>query len=402
VQTFERTEAARRAGVASSYLDKVIELGLVQADADGRITIGGIRRVMIVRALEETGVSPDALASFARERHLSLEFVDASGYEVFAGLADKTFSEIAAERGVPLKLLASIREVMGGITPQPDELMREDELLVLPWIEMLQRLGLSETSIDHTLRVYGDSGRRAAETESEWWRRELEGRFAAEGRPLREVLDFARDVAGPLGEVADAALVAIYHARQRLAWSANVIDGITRELAAAGLYARQDRPPAMCFLDVSGFTRLTRERGDTAAVQLAEKLRRLVDRTALQHGGRSVKWLGDGVMLHFPDPGPGVLAALVMLDGITDAGLPPAHVGLHAGPVVFTEGDYFGQTVNIASRIGEYARPGEVLVSQAVVDACGEPDGLTFVEIGPVELKGVGEALDLYQAERQA
>ena len=49
-------------------------------------------------------------------------------------------------------------------------------------------------------------------------------------------------------------------------------------------------------------------------------------------------------------------------------GLPPAHVGLHAGPVIFQEGDYYGATVNIASRIAEYARPGEVLVSQEVVD----------------------------------
>ena len=79
-------------------------------------------------------------------------------------------------------------------------------------------------------------------------------------------------------------------------------------------------------------------------------------------------------MFHFPDPGPGVVAALEMVDGVAEAGLPPAHVGLHAGPVIFQEGDYYGQTVNVASRIAEYARPGEVLVSQAVVDAsrgCG-------------------------------
>jgi class 3 adenylate cyclase len=90
----------------------------------------------------------------------------------------------------------------------------------------------------------------------------------------------------------------------------------------------------------------------------------------------------------FPDPGPGVVAALAMVEGVTDAGLPPAHVGLHAGPVVFQEGDYYGQTVNVAARIGEYARPGEVLVSQEVVDA-SQDAGVSFPEIGPVELNGV-------------
>ena len=74
-------------------------------------------------------------------------------------------------------------------------------------------------------------------------------------------------------------------------------------------------------------------------------------------------------MLHFPNPGHGVVAALEMVAAVAEAGLPPAHVGLHAGPVIFQEGDYFGQTVNLASRIAEYARPGEVIVSRAVVDA---------------------------------
>jgi adenylate cyclase len=92
-----------------------------------------------------------------------------------------------------------------------------------------------------------------------------------------------------------------------------------------------------------------------------------------------------------------VLAALDMVQGIASAGLPPAHVGLHAGPVLFQEGDYFGRTVNAASRIADYARPGEVLVSQEVVDAA-ETTPATFVEIGPVELKGLTEALRLFTA----
>ena len=125
-----------------------------------------------------------------------------------------------------------------------------------------------------------------------------------------------------------------------------------------------------------------------AAAELADRLRRLVQRTSVQHGGRPVKWLGDGVMFWFRDPGRGVVAALEMADGVVAAGLPPAHVGLHAGPVLFQDGDYYGQTVNMASRIADYARPGEVLVSQAVVDASADAP-IGFTEIGPVDLKGV-------------
>ena len=86
---------------------------------------------------------------------------------------------------------------------------------------------------------------------------------------------------------------------------------------------------------------------------------------------------------------------------MAEAGLPPAHVGLHAGPVIFQEGDYYGQTVNLASRIAEYARPGEVLVSQEVVDASGGAE-VAFREIGPVELKGVSGAMRLHAASRPA
>ena len=94
-----------------------------------------------------------------------------------------------------------------------------------------------------------------------------------------------------------------------------------------------------------------------------------------------------------------MVAALEMVAGVAEAGLPPAHVGLHAGPVIFQEGDYYGQTVNVASRIAEYARPGEVLVSQEVVDAAS-PSDVAFREIGPVELKGVGGAMRLHAAFR--
>jgi adenylate cyclase len=88
-----------------------------------------------------------------------------------------------------------------------------------------------------------------------------------------------------------------------------------------------------------------------------------------------------------------------MVDGLPAAGLPPAHVGIHAGPVVFQDGDYFGRTVNIAARIAEYARPGEVLISQEVVDAT-DLDGVGVTAIGPIELKGVSDPLSLHSVRR--
>ena len=210
----------------------------------------------------------------------------------------------------------------------------------------------------------------------------------------------ATDLADEIRTLSEEAMLAIWHAQQVHAWTSNIIMGIEFGLEQAGIQRRRtDTPPAMCFFDVTGYTRLTQEEGDAAAANLAEQLRRLVQRASVQHGGRAVKWLGDGVMFHFPDPGPGVIAALDMCDGVREAGLPPAHVGLHAGPVVFQEGDYYGQTVNIASRIADFARPGEVLVSKDVVEA-SEGVSAHFTDIGPVELKGVGGTVHLLAARR--
>ncbi len=105
-------------------------------------------------------------------------------------------------------------------------------------------------------------------------------------------------------------------------------------------------------------------------------------------------------MFYFDDPGSGVVSALEMVSGVAASGLPPAHVGVHSGEVVFQQGDYYGQTVNLAARIADFARPNEVLVSSEVVEASVSAP-VEFAEIGPVELKGVSGAVRLYSARRK-
>ena len=76
----------------------------------------------------------------------------------------------------------------------------------------------------------------------------------------------------------------MYHLQQSQAWSTEIMAALEMQLAAAGLHSRLEHPPAMCFLDIAGYTRLTQERGDAAAAQLAEELGRIVQRTAVPWG----------------------------------------------------------------------------------------------------------------------
>jgi adenylate cyclase len=104
-------------------------------------------------------------------------------------------------------------------------------------------------------------------------------------------------------------------------------------------------------------------------------------------------------MVHFREPAGAVLSALRMVEQLPEAGLPPAHVGVAAGPVVAQGGDYFGRTVNLAARIAARAGAGQVLVSGSVADSPA-PSGVGFVEVGKVPLKGFASPVRLLEARR--
>src|SRR5439155_25523861 len=211
------------------------------------------------------------------------------------------------------------------------------------------RMGFDPVAIERLLRAIGDSTRRIADAEAEWWRSQVTQPRLEAGQTGAQIASL--EDSEHLSLASTEAMLAIYRAQQAQTWTLNILAGFEYLLASSGLYEAPRRPPAICFLDITGYTRLTQERGDAAAAELAETLAKLVKRASVKHCGRAVKWLGDGVMFYFRDPGPGVLAALEMVDGIVEAGLPPAHVGRHAGPVIVQEGDYYGQTVNMAPRI---------------------------------------------------
>jgi adenylate cyclase len=400
VEPLDANAVAERAGVDVAYVRRLAELGLLRSGA-GPYDDQDARRIQMLQILDRGGVSLEGVATLARSGAITLDFVDAATHQAFSPLSSETFAEVSARTSIPIDLLLTVREAVGGTGAGPNDRVREDELAILPLIEFQLGEGFRSFAIERGLRVYGDSLRRIAESEGEWWRSEITEPMLAQGLTEEDIGRRAARITPRLSEVSIAALLAIYQAQQRHAWTVNIVAGLAGALERAGLQERRVRTPAMCFLDITGFTRLTHERGDAAAAELAERLSRLVQRTSTAHGGRPVKWLGDGVMFFFPNPGQGVVAALEMVEGVAEAGLPPAHVGLHAGPVLLQQGDYYGHTVNVASRIGEYARPGEVLVSREVVDACADAP-VAFRAIGPVEFKGSGDAIELYHATRRA
>jgi adenylate cyclase len=377
----------------------LVELGILTPGVGDALSPGDVRRARWVQSLERAGVPLEGMAAAVRDGDLSFSFMDVTAFDRFAGLSGTTFQELSTRTGIPLELLMVVREAVGFAEPAPEDQVRVVELSVVPVIELQLANGFRPVVIERWLRVCGESLRRIAETETAWWHSQVELPLLESGMTEGEMLEAQAHLGSQMAPLAEQALLAIYHGQQEHTWSQGLVETVERALEEAGLYRRLRRPPAVCFLDITGYTRLTEERGDEAAAELAARLARLVRRSAQEHEGTPVKWLGDGVMFYFREPVDAVLAALEMAAAVGSHDLPPAHVGIHAGPVVFQEGDYFGKTVNIAARIADYARPGEVLVSQEVVDAA-DAAPVSFVEIGPVELKGVPGTLRLHTAHR--
>jgi adenylate cyclase len=399
VRGLSRQEVAERAGVDPGHVDRLVELGILTPDAEDGFSPGDALRARWLRSLERAGVPLEGLAVAVRDGVLSFAFLDVGAYDRFAGLSGTTFQQLSAQTGIPLELLMVVREAFGFAEPRPEDHVHHNELSLVPLVQLQLARGFRPVIVERWLRVCGDSLRRIAEAEAAWWNSEVETAMVASGMTEGEMLQAQADLGSQMTPLIEQVLLAVYHGQQEHTWSQVFVEHVEGALEAAGLYRRLERPPAMCFLDLTGYTQLTEERGDEAAADLAARLAGLVRRSAQEHDGLPVKWLGDGVMTYFRAPADAVLAALEMAEVVVRQGLPPAHVGIHAGPVVVQDGDYFGRAVNLAARIAEYARPGEVLVSQEVVEvAAGGP--VTFTEIGPVQLKGVAGMLRLYTARR--
>ena len=172
-------------------------------------------------------------------------------------------------------------------------------------------------------------------------------------------------------------------------------------LQQAGLRAQARRLHTICFVDLTGYTRITEERGDEVAARLAGELASLVEDVSFRHDGRPIRWLGDGGMFLFRNGAAAVSAALEMVEHAPRIGLPPTHIGIHRGPVVFQDGDVYGATVNLASRIASQANAGEVLVSGAVKDEVVR-EGVGFVPLGDFTLKNVANRVSLFEARHIA
>jgi adenylate cyclase len=146
------------------------------------------------------------------------------------------------------------------------------------------------------------------------------------------------------------------------------------------------------FTDLVGFTALTATRGDHGAADVALAFYARVRALLPEYRAEEVKTMGDALMLRCEEPAHAVRLGLRIVRELEDDPvLPPVRVGMHCGPAVEREGDWYGATVNVAARLCAAAGGGEVLVSDATRVAAGP---LRKVELGERRLHWLKNVTD--------
>jgi adenylate cyclase len=392
-------ELARRSGTTPETVERLVGLGILErrsgeAPFDGR----DIHRVRFADAIDAAGIPLDDLAALVEAGEYSFTFIEGVFPDEGRPLLDTTFGELASRNGLPWDVVEQMYANWGLAMPKMTQRPREDDERALSGRAEVRDLGgLDDEGLVAATRFLGENIRRLAVSQVSFFREHVMGALLARGLPRKEMLE----TVGPLAVRMRASSAAlrnwVYDRHLEALTFQTAIEEVEAVLTEAGYPQRRPAgPPAISFVDLGGYTRMTQEAGDRVAVELAATLVELVRRTAAGFRGEVVKLLGDGVMFHFDEPADAVACGLELVDAAEEHGLPPARVGVHAGAVVTRDGDYFGQTVNLAARIADYARPREVLVSADVV-ALAER-AAAYEPIGDIGLRGVTDPVTLYRA----
>jgi adenylate cyclase len=153
------------------------------------------------------------------------------------------------------------------------------------------------------------------------------------------------------------------------------------------------------FADLVGFTALAELEGDDRALEVALGLQRRVRGMLEEHSAEQVKAIGDGLMLRCTEPRAAVLLGLRLVEELDgERGFPPVRVGIHTGPALTSEGDWYGRTVNVAARLCSVAPGGEVMVSESTREAAGNLPDVEWSDRELHWLRNVSEPVGTYLA----
>ncbi|MEU3308524.1 adenylate/guanylate cyclase domain-containing protein [Nocardiopsis sp. NPDC055551] len=150
-------------------------------------------------------------------------------------------------------------------------------------------------------------------------------------------------------------------------------------------------PLIVGFADLVSFTTLSRELDEMELAGVVEGFEATAADIVASGGGRVVKTLGDEVLFVADSPTQAADIALRLASGVkTHVEVPDVRVGVAYGPVLTLHGDVFGTTVNRSSRLTSFARPGTVLIDDALAESLEGVEGIQVVQVRARHAHGLG------------
>lgn len=278
--------------------------------------------------------------------------------------------EVAAQSGLDPERLRDYWRALGFPDPRPGEKLFSDadaEMLATT-VRLIDDSEVDPAVARQMARVIGSSLDRIAAAQIDAF-----ARRAAEDGAARQMFDATLVIPRVLD----------------LVWRRRLAAEAQRRLVRAG--AEDGAPVCVGFADLVGFTAQTQQLDTTALAEVVGRFEAIAYDVVIAEGGRVVKTIGDEVMFVNDDASSGCRTALELARRYReDEALSDVRVGLAWGPVLERDGDVFGHTVNLASRIVSVAYPGSVVVSAELKDAVRGDEHLEFTSLRSHYLKDIG------------
>src|SRR5215213_3882177 len=202
------------AGVTEAEVRRLVDLGiLVARDGDGPFLAADVQKVRLATACEQAGLPMAGIAAAIRDGRLSFGFLEAPPFRRWAVRSTRTYRQVSQQTGVPLELLGSFLEAIGFARMTPDEPIREDELEIVP----LLQLGLASGFLDQLWstrlgRGYAEGMRLVAGVEKDVWQARFMAPMLASGADQQTARELASQRSGDLNvnPLLDRALLAAH------------------------------------------------------------------------------------------------------------------------------------------------------------------------------------------------
>ena len=365
--------------------------GMLHADPDDPELFAAdtLHRLRLIQHAHRRGISDEDLAVAIKDQGDLLNVFEELNT---GGMLEQSLVEVARASGTPPRLLAELTDLL---VVSDDDRATEEDAAAVDLLNQALQLGVPEEALIQLIRVFVECTGRLADAEVRIFHDHVHDQFRAQGLSGGDLLAATEAVGKPaLGLVEPAVLY--FHRR---AYQKANREDLLRHLAEA------TTPPAatpgettgtVMFVDLAGFTPLTVTLGDSGVAVVLQRFASIIRRSADTNAGRIIKQIGDAFMLVFDRPADAIrFGTTVVSECDVDPDLPPLHVGAHHGPLLYRDGDYFGNAVNLAARITSATDAGQFLISEDLaIAADASVDQLERVP--PRPLKGVAHESALF------